>query len=77
MVPERVCRGAFGAETVSLHFKFLGQGQQETPVAGRYGMSRIIQLLRGKKAAQFSQSMTASSKKSNENWGLDEPGEFG
>ena len=43
--------------TLQRNFKFAGQGQRETPVAGRNGMLRIIQLLRGKKAATFRQSM--------------------
>lgn len=43
--------------TLQTNFKFLGQDQRETPVAGRNGMLRIIQLLRGKKAATFRQSM--------------------
>jgi len=35
------------------NFRFTGQGQRDTPVAGRRGMLQIIQLLRGKKASKF------------------------
>ncbi len=38
-------------------FKFPGRGQQGTPVAGKNGIVQILQLLRGKKAAKFRQSM--------------------
>lgn len=38
-------------------FKFPGRGQQKTPVAGKNGVLQILQLLRGKKAAKFRQSM--------------------
>jgi len=38
-------------------FKFPGRGQQETPVAGKNGILQILQLLRGKRAAKFRQSM--------------------
>ena len=43
--------------TLQRNFKFPGQGQRETPVAGRNGMLRILQLLRGKKAATFRHNM--------------------
>lgn len=38
-------------------FKFPGRGQQDTPVTGRNGMMRILQLLRGKKAAKFREQL--------------------
>lgn len=45
--------------TSCVGFKFPGRGQQETPVAGRNGVLQILQLLRGKKAAKFRQSMAS------------------
>lgn len=39
--------------TLQRDFKFPGQGQRMTPVTGRRGIIRIIQLLRGKRAAHF------------------------
>ena len=44
-------------DTVCVSFKFPGRGQQDTPVAGRNGMLRILQLLRGKRAAKFREQM--------------------
>ena len=38
-------------------FRFKGQGQRDTPVAARNGMFQIIQLLRGKQASKFRESM--------------------
>ena len=35
------------------NFRFSGQGQRDTPVAGRNGILQIMQLLRSKKAAKF------------------------
>jgi hypothetical protein len=43
--------------TICCGFKFPGRGQQVTPVAGRNGMIRIIQLLRSKRAAKFRESL--------------------
>ena len=39
------------------NFRFNGQGQRDTPVAGRRGILRIIQLLRGKNASKFRESI--------------------
>lgn len=39
------------------NFRFSGQGQRDTPVAGRKGILQIIQLLRGKKASKFRESI--------------------
>ena len=39
------------------NFRFSGQGQRDTPVAGRKGILQILQLLRGKKAAKFRESV--------------------
>ena len=39
------------------NFRFGGQGQRDTPVAGRKGILQIIQLLRGKKASKFRESI--------------------
>ncbi|KAK9864861.1 hypothetical protein WJX84_007949 [Apatococcus fuscideae] len=38
-------------------FKFQGRGQQPTPVTARSGVLKIIQLLRGKKAAKFRENV--------------------
>ncbi len=38
-------------------FKFKGRGQQPTPVTGRRGILRVIQLLRGKKAVKFRENV--------------------
>ena len=46
-------------KSASLHFKFSGQGQRETPVAGRNGMLRNVQVLKGKKAAKFRHNMAS------------------
>lgn len=54
---NRLAREYEEVKSVSLRFKFPGQGQRKTPVAGRSGMLRIIQLLKGKKAATFRQNM--------------------
>eukprot|EP00899_Mesostigma_viride_P005595 jgi/Mesvir1/15036/Mv14688-RA.1 len=40
-----------------VHFRFTGQGQRETPVTDRQGIIKIIQVLPGKKAAAFRQSV--------------------
>ena len=56
---NRLAREYEEVKSLSLHFKFPGQGQRQTPVTGRSGMLRIIQLLKGKKAAKFRQSMAA------------------
>ena len=54
---KRLCSEHEELNTVCVGFKFPGRGQQETPVAGKNGILQILQLLRGKKAAKFRQSM--------------------
>ena len=54
---KRLRSGHEELNTVCVGFKFPGRGQQETPVAGKNGILQILQLLRGKKAAKFRQSM--------------------
>jgi len=39
------------------NFRFSGQGQRDTPVAARKGILQIIQLLRGKRASRFRESI--------------------
>ena len=43
-------------DTFCVGFKFVGRGQQPTLVAGRSGVLRLLQMLRGKRAARFRES---------------------
>lgn len=54
---QRLCSEYDEVKTFCLNFRFPGPGQRDTPVAGRKGMIRIIQLLRGKRAAKFRESL--------------------
>ena len=50
---KRLCLNNEEASTLCGSFRFPGRGQQDTPVTGRKGIFRILQLLRGQKAAKF------------------------
>lgn len=46
-------------DTFCVSFMFAGRGQQPTLVAGRSGVLRLLQMLRGKRAAKFRESTAA------------------
>ena len=52
-----MCNQASAHMYILCDFRFTGQGQRDTPVAGRKGIFQIIQLLRGKKASKFRESV--------------------
>ena len=54
---KRIISEHHEVDTFLATFKFQGRGQQPTPVTGQSGVLKIIQLLRGKRAAKYRENV--------------------